>query len=52
MIARRRSPWETDDAYVLEVELPGVSKQDVEVEVAGRRLTVSGRRAAAARPPW
>lgn len=35
---------ETDDAYVLEVELPGVSKQDVDVEVAGGRLTVSGER--------
>lgn len=35
---------ETDDAYVLEVELPGVQKRDVHVEVSGRRLTVSGER--------
>lgn len=35
---------ETDDAYVVEVELPGVKREDVSVEVAGSRLTVSGER--------
>lgn len=35
---------ETDEAYVVEVELPGVRKKDVDVEVSGRRLTVSGER--------
>ncbi len=35
---------ETDDAYVVEVELPGVKGDDISVEVAGRRLTVSGER--------
>lgn len=35
---------ETDDAYVVDVELPGVNKKDVSVEVNGRRLTVSGER--------
>jgi HSP20 family protein len=35
---------ETDDAYVVDIELPGVNKKDVEVEVTGRRLTVSGER--------
>jgi HSP20 family protein len=35
---------ETDDAYVVEIELPGVKRDDVSVEVAGRRLTVSGER--------
>jgi HSP20 family protein len=35
---------ETDDAYVVEVELPGVKRDDVSIEVAGRRLTVSGER--------
>lgn len=35
---------ETDDAYVVELELPGIKKDDVAVEVAGRRLTVSGER--------
>ncbi len=35
---------ETNDAYVVEVELPGVKREDVSIEVAGRRLTVSGER--------
>jgi HSP20 family protein len=35
---------ETDDAYLLELELPGIAKDDVTVEVAGRRVTVSGER--------
>jgi HSP20 family protein len=35
---------ETDDAYVVELELPGVKKEDVEIAVAGRRLTISGER--------
>ena len=35
---------ETDDAYLVEIELPGVKRDDVSVEVTGRRLTVSGER--------
>ncbi len=35
---------ETDDAYTAEIELPGVKLEDLSVEVAGRRLTVSGER--------
>ena len=35
---------ETDDAYVVEVELPGVKREDINVEVIGRRLTVTGER--------
>ena len=35
---------ETDDAYVVEIELPGVKRDDVTVEVSGRRLSVSGER--------
>ena len=35
---------ETDDAYVVDLELPGVKKDDVEIEIAGRRLTVTGER--------
>jgi len=35
---------ETDDAFVVEIELPGVKRDDVSLEVAGRRLTVSGER--------
>lgn len=35
---------ETEDAYLVEVDLPGVQPKDVDVEVSGRRLTVSGER--------
>ena len=35
---------ETDDAYIVEVELPGVKREDINVEVIGRRLTVTGER--------
>ena len=35
---------ESDDAYTLELELPGVKKDDISVEVSGRRLVVSGER--------
>jgi HSP20 family protein len=37
---------ETNDAYVVELELPGVKRDDVDIEVAGRRLTVHGERKA------
>jgi HSP20 family protein len=33
---------ETGDAYVAEVELPGVSKDDISIELAGRELRVAG----------
>jgi HSP20 family protein len=35
---------ETDDGYLIEVELPGIDKKDVDIAVAGRRLTISGER--------
>jgi|FLYL01.1.fsa_nt_gi HSP20 family protein len=35
---------ETDDAYLVEVELPGVKKEDIDVELEGRRLAVTGER--------
>lgn len=35
---------ETDDAYVVEIELPGVKRDDVSLEVTGGRLSVSGER--------
>ncbi len=35
---------ETDEAYLAEIELPGVKLEDLSVEVAGRRLTVTGER--------
>ncbi|MEO3756234.1 Hsp20/alpha crystallin family protein [Streptomyces sp. B6B3] len=33
---------ETDDAYVLEAELPGVGREDVDVQIGRRELTISG----------
>ena len=33
---------ETDQAYVAEVELPGVAKDDISVELAGQELATSG----------
>ena len=35
---------ETDEAYLAEIELPGVQLEDLSVEVAGRRLSVTGER--------
>jgi len=35
---------ETDDAYVVEIELAGVRREDLSVEIAGSRLTVTGER--------
>jgi HSP20 family protein len=33
---------ETDGAYVLEAELPGVHRKDVEIEIIGSELSISG----------
>jgi HSP20 family protein len=35
---------EQDDAYLVRVELPGVKRNDIDVELAGRRLTVRAER--------
>ena len=35
---------ETDDAYLVEIELPGLKKDDLDIAIAGRRLTVTGER--------
>ncbi len=35
---------ETDDAYVVELELPGVKKSDIDISVEDRRLSVTGER--------
>lgn len=35
---------ETADAYLVEVELPGVKQDDVDLEIAGRRISVHGER--------
>ena len=33
---------ETDDAYVIEADLPGVRRQDVNIELVGTELSVTG----------
>lgn len=33
---------ETDEAFVLELDLPGVDKKDVTIDVSGRRVSVRG----------
>jgi HSP20 family protein len=35
---------ETPEAYVLEVEVPGVRREEIDIEVAGRRVWVRGER--------
>ena len=35
---------ERDDAFVLDVDLPGVDKKDVQIDVTGRRVTIRGSR--------
>ena len=36
--------WETDDALIIEIELPGMKRKDVEVEVEGDQLRITGER--------
>jgi HSP20 family protein len=36
--------YETDDAFVLKAELPGFSKDDVNIEMQGNRLILRGER--------
>jgi uncharacterized protein (DUF2267 family)/HSP20 family molecular chaperone IbpA len=35
---------ETDDAFLVEVELPGVKKDDIDISLAGGRLVITGER--------
>ncbi|MFC5262371.1 Hsp20/alpha crystallin family protein [Kribbella qitaiheensis] len=43
---------ETDDAYVLEVELPGLKKKDINIDVEDRRIVISGERLEQKRTGW
>ena len=36
--------YETPDAFILEADLPGVKREDIQVEVEGRHLILQGRR--------
>ena len=33
---------ETDDAYQIEVDLPGAKREDIDIEMAGQELVISG----------
>jgi len=48
LVARGWNPvadiYETKDEYVFKVELPGISKEDVKVELTGDNLTIKGER--------
>lgn len=33
---------ETDDAYVVEIDLPGIKREDIDIQLSDRQLTVSG----------
>lgn len=44
----RTNIYETKDAYVLEVEMPGVAKGDTDVTVQNHTLIISGTRSPAA----
>lgn len=35
---------ETSDAYLVEIELPGIKRDDIDIEISGRRLCVRGER--------
>jgi HSP20 family protein len=35
---------DTDDAYILEADLPGIQESELEMSVTGNRLSVSGKR--------
>jgi HSP20 family protein len=36
--------FETNDGYVLEAEMPGVSKEGLEITLEGNEMTIVGRR--------
>jgi HSP20 family protein len=40
---------ETPEAYVFEADLPGIRREDVDINLTGNRLTVTGKREAKAR---
>ena len=49
--SKRKTCWfpavdilETSDAYIVRAELPGVGKENINIELIGRRLVISGTR--------
>src|SRR4051794_37978453 len=43
--------FETDDQYVVEADLPGVTKEGLEITVEDNELTIIGRRGDVQQPP-
>jgi HSP20 family protein len=43
--------YETDDRFVVVLEVPGLGRADLEIEIADGRLTVRGQRPAAQADP-
>ncbi|GAA5126306.1 Hsp20/alpha crystallin family protein [Haloechinothrix salitolerans] len=43
---------ETDDAYVVEVDLPGVKRNDITIDLSGSELTITGERTEKERQGW
>jgi len=43
---------ETEDAFLVEVEVPGVKRDDIDVQVAGSELTISGEFKERERTGW
>jgi HSP20 family protein len=43
---------EFDDVYQLEIELPGIKKKDITIDIDERRVVVSGERPAPRRTGW
>ena len=49
-VAPRVNIWETQDDVTLEAEMPGVSKDNVQIEVKDNELTVTGKRDGSGQP--
>lgn len=56
--AKRQTCWcprtdvlETPDSYILRIELPGVRKDNINIEIAGNYLKVYGERRTESEPP-
>ena len=49
-VAPKVNIFETKDGYVLEAEMPGVTKEGLEVTIEGNEITIIGRRQTDATP--
>ena len=43
---------ETEDAYLVEVEVPGVSREDISIDLSGTELVITGERKEREREGW